>query len=888
MTDEELLAKYGVTSDVTPKKLSDDDILAKYGVNASPVAEPQEEPGFFESAYDTVAGGVESVYNTVGEMITGKERFGDEMKPRVSMMDSAITGQPVDDDNWYDLPELKELSGTQVLANLLTSTTVDSEQRAQVITSLFPNVKVGGTDKKGNIYFTRGDDPKKYWIKPGSDLGDLGAGLMAKVPLTGALKGAAWLGSKVPGVAPYATKAMQLMDRIGQSSRVGAKVLEQTADESVRQAAVTAGGAEPRYGDIVGAGVMGGLIPATLKTGEATLRAIPKMRSLIKVAKEGGPEATNEIKKMYNDPNTKEAIESELYDQGLKYSEGEGVVPLQPEDMNMAAEVSNFASGVENAPNRMVQATPRNAELTKASNELDLDRPPTEYVSQTTQDIDATDPIEDWANRIYQSGSNEYFEKNAVKQLSRKAKKLFTEGGATEEYGKLGREIEAEIDIAIEKQSADTDKLYAEIGQNAELRREVTPELTIQHIQDQKKGAVSIEEEQFGGKIPQGAKDANADLDKAERDLMSIFNRPRTKMQTVASSDPYRPATQQEVTKVFGPTYGTLLETKKKLNAVIRHGQVYDGFQQGRAKHLAGLVAKDIENIETKWLNSGELSQESVDLIRKAKDSVIARKEIEEGMDAMLGSNHQKELSRQLTTLMKGAAEGDYKKFASLVKILPKGDRGRELLMSAFQNAAKMEGDVGAMAAFGQFHRKIKTNSQAMASIASIIGPKNMKNFKNIGTIAEAIDNTQSSKKRAGAANSMFLSTLVNQKRSIFNSFMQKTISTITGNKLAQGVTMLPGMEASALGVALGMQTNMQSVLSGSELKRLEKAIELVTGPETTKLMRGDLQLQDIKDFSRKKKILMWANQVGLARSPKQLEEVLIKMSRTEQNLQEE
>ena len=102
-------------------------------------------------------------------------------------------------EDFYALPELR-------LGNALDPKTIQAlaatwrsspAETASIITHIFPNLH-SDQDEKGNVFFNRDGDPKKYAIKPGMQFSDVLKALVSGVGFAGLASGAAALAPTIP------------------------------------------------------------------------------------------------------------------------------------------------------------------------------------------------------------------------------------------------------------------------------------------------------------------------------------------------------------------------------------------------------------------------------------------------------------------------------------------------------------------------------------------------------------------------------------------------------------------------------------------------------------------------------------------------------------------
>lgn len=723
-------------------------------------------------------------FGSIVESVTGRER---------------TTPQTQALPDWASMPELNSFSVAGLKTGLGTLLS-NPQETVQVIQANFPGVKVR-QDEKGNYLLQSSIDGKEYAIKPGFQVSDI----------------------------PRAAGAALAFTPAGRATTIPGAVAAGAGTQAVIEATQAATGGKFDTGEVVTAGVTGGVVPAVTKTVQAVRGARAAAKSAA-TAKAAGAKAAMPVEETMPAGAAPTAAQPTA-------AAAAPVVDAAAEVGELTRKASGKGFGSASARTQLAEMAQVNPEAKAAAERLGLelpfdvfsDNPQVRAAVGLTRSAAGSEAEAAWRTTVTNAIDKA---DDAIKQFDA----AFVEG--TVSPATVSDKVRTSLTNTRSALNSEATKLYDEV--NAAVPK--TAPIDFPKLKDTLNTIV--------------AEVGEDGLSTQEKRLMKMI-------------------------ESGGNTYGRLLREKNLIGqAVAGKESPYGNMEAGALKRLYAALSED------QLTNVAGLAGEDMRTKLRAANLIYAKERaLGNRIVNAFGEELEGSIATKMRTAITSAAKGDVKEFNKLLKVVPEDLRKETLataLASVTRSARGAERGGFGFSEYAKVYQGLRANPQVYKTFVDTLGKDSAAVLRDLYEVSKRITEARANVLTTGRANQAMVESL--KAESLVGKVMESTLA----KGLVTGVSAMGGGPVAAAGASV-----VTSALTQGNKDAVKAAGKMFASEEFQKLaMEAATQTEPSKAALRKlamsKAFKEYADTIKMPKELSRREQWLLNAMQTQSQFEQE
>jgi hypothetical protein len=383
-------------------------------------------------------------------------------------------------------------------------------------------------------------------------------------------------------------------------------------------------------------------------------------------------------------------------------------------------------------------------------------------------------------------------------KLAQRADDFINEFGGNTDKAGYSDAFKRSATQTIEGLKGQADDLYRHIGQQIPQTTRAPASSTVAYLE---------------GKVAElgGAPLLNANERKALNILAPTY---------VTEPNPLIPGTILTIVK--HPTYGALDLVRKQIGQGYSRAGPFKDMQQGQLDALYSTLTRDQEALVS------SVSPELATVYKGAKAVVAQRKELESGLQSVLGKDLSGSIATSLGSSLKQLGQGNFKSFDSIIQHIPKASR-QDAIVTALNDAFTSRSAQSQLSAdgFSKWWGDVARQGAARDRFAKYLPGDAVKRLDDIATVAKGIADASKQTVRTGVS------------RGALEDYLGEggVVSRIWG--IAKPALVAEGLGSAAGFPGLGATIAVVAGMKKNAVPIQQKAADLLASPQLGNLLKS-------------------------------------------------
>jgi hypothetical protein len=385
-----------------------------------------------------------------------------------------------------------------------------------------------------------------------------------------------------------------------------------------------------------------------------------------------------------------------------------------------------------------------------------------------------------------------------LSKLSQRADEFISEFGGSTDKAAYSDAFKRSATQTIDGLKGQADDLYGYIGKQIPRTTQAPATNTISYLE---------------GKLADlgGAPLLNAE----ERKALNILS-PSSRTEP----NPLIPGTVRTIVK--NPTYGALDLVRKQIGQGYNRVGPFKDMQQGQLDALYGTLTRDQEALIS------SVSPELASIYKGAKSVVAQRKELESGLQSVLGKDLSGSIATSLGSTVKQLGQGNFKNFDNIIRHIPEASR-QDAIATALNDAFTSNSSQRQLSAdgFSKWWGDISRQGAARERFAKYLPEDAVKRLDDIATVAKGISDASRQTVRTGVS------------RGALEDYLTEggVVSRIWG--IAKPALLAEGLGTAAGFPGLGATIAVVAGMKKNAVPIQQKAADLLASPQLGNLLKS-------------------------------------------------